>query len=99
VPIEAAVYFMCSEAVTNAVKYSQADAVSIVVTRQARQVVAGISDNGVGGADPERGTGLRGLADRVETLGGTLVIDSPPGRGTRIQAAIPLDDDRGRYDR
>jgi signal transduction histidine kinase len=47
-----------------------------------------IEDDGAGGADP-RGTGLRGLADRVETLGGTLTVDSPPGRGTRLVAVIP----------
>jgi signal transduction histidine kinase len=93
--IEAALYFVCSEAVTNAAKHAQAANVSIVVSRQTAQIVAEISDDGVGGADPGRGSGLRGLADRVETVGGTLAIDSPPGGGTRIQAAIPLDDDRG----
>lgn len=93
-PVEAALYFVCSEAVTNAAKYSQAAALSIMVNRRAHQVVACISDDGVGGADPQRGSGLRGLADRVETFGGSLEIGSPLGAGTRIQAAIPLDADR-----
>jgi signal transduction histidine kinase len=48
-----------------------------------------VADDGTGGADPARGTGLRGLADRVETLGGTLTVDSPPGGGTRVVAVIP----------
>jgi signal transduction histidine kinase len=48
-----------------------------------------VEDDGIGGADPGRGTGLRGLADRVETLGGTLTVESPPGRGTRLVAVIP----------
>jgi uncharacterized protein YhfF len=81
---------MVSEAVSNAVKYAEASEVRVRASRRARQVLVDISDDGAGGADQARGTGLRGLADRVEALGGMLEIVSPPGRGTRLLATIPL---------
>ncbi len=89
-PVEAAVYFLCAEGLTNAAKYAEAHELTVSVSRTLTEVVAEIVDDGVGDADPERGSGLRGLADRVETLGGTLSVESAAGRGTRLRATIPL---------
>jgi signal transduction histidine kinase len=91
VTVEAAVYFVCAEALTNVAKYASAALVRIEVQRDAGRLVVGIVDDGVGGADPRRGSGLRGLADRVEALGGRLRIESPLGSGTRVSAEIPAD--------
>jgi signal transduction histidine kinase len=90
-PVEVAVYYLVSEALTNAAKYADATAVSVTVRRTATGLDTEISDDGNGGADPKAGSGLRGLADRVEALGGRLSIDSPPGGGTRIRAELSLD--------
>jgi signal transduction histidine kinase len=87
--VEAAVYFVCSEALTNIAKYAQAQRVSIDVERSDGLVVATVNDDGVGGADARRGSGLLGLSDRVAALGGTLEISSPPGAGTTIRALLP----------
>ncbi|HXV95955.1 MAG TPA: hypothetical protein VD695_05360, partial [Gaiellaceae bacterium] len=73
--IEAAVYFLCSEALANAAKHAEATRVTIGVTMSGDQLVVEVADNGVGGADPARGTGLRGLADRIEALGGRLSVE------------------------
>jgi len=89
-PVEVAVYYLVSEALTNAAKYAEPTAVSVTVERAEGRLTAEIADDGRGGADPASGTGLRGLADRVEALGGRLRIDSPPGAGTRIRAELPL---------
>jgi PAS domain S-box-containing protein len=89
-PVEVAVYYLVSEALTNAAKYAEATAVSVTVRRTDARLETEISDDGRGGADPEAGSGLRGLADRVEALGGRLRIDSPPGGGTRIRAELSL---------
>ena len=83
-------YFVCSEALANVVKYAGASCVDISVTRSEGRLRVAVRDDGLGGADPADGTGLRGLADRLEALGGTLRIDSPPGRGTRLTAELPL---------
>jgi signal transduction histidine kinase len=89
--VEVAVYYLVSEALTNAAKYARATEVGVTVARDGDgRLVAAISDDGRGGADPTAGTGLRGLADRVEALGGRFAVDSPPGRGTRIRAELPL---------
>jgi signal transduction histidine kinase len=88
--IEAALFFVCSEALTNAAKHSDASRVTIEVDAGDRRVVVAIADDGVGGAVVRRGSGLAGLVDRVEALGGTLLIDSPPGGGTRVVASLPL---------
>jgi signal transduction histidine kinase len=85
----ACAYFVCAEALTNAAKYASASRVTVLVRSDSGGIVVEVADNGAGGADPARGSGLRGLADRVETLGGTLTVDSPPGRGTRLVAVIP----------
>jgi signal transduction histidine kinase len=70
-------------------KYAQADAASIRLARAGRLVVITITDDGIGGADPAAGTGLRGLADRVEALGGRLQVGGPDGGGTVITAELP----------
>jgi signal transduction histidine kinase len=85
----ACAYFVCAEALANLAKYAAASKVAVSVRSDPGGTTVEIEDDGVGGADPGRGTGLRGLADRVETLGGTLTVDSPPGRGTRLVAVIP----------
>jgi signal transduction histidine kinase len=89
--VEAAVYFVCSEALTNVRKYAQASAGEVDVQVQDHSVIVVVADDGVGGADASSGSGLRGLRDRLEAMGGRLSIDSPPGRGTRIVAQIPLE--------
>jgi signal transduction histidine kinase len=72
-------------------KYAQASAVEVTVERTNGIAVVEVADDGVGGADPVRGSGLRGLADRVAALSGKLDVDSPPGAGTRVRAEIPLE--------
>jgi signal transduction histidine kinase/uncharacterized protein YhfF len=89
-PIEVTVFFLVSEAVTNAGKHAGATALRVAVTHEADAILAVVADDGRGGADPAQGTGLRGLQDRVATLGGTLTVDSPDGGGTRLEATIPL---------
>ena len=88
--IEVSVYYLVSEALSNAVKYAQATGVRVEVVQQPDRVVAEVADDGKGGADPAAGSGLRGLAERVEALSGRLDVISPPGRGTRLRATIPL---------
>jgi signal transduction histidine kinase len=85
-----AAYFIVSEALTNARRYADADAVGVRVAAAAGALLVEIVDDGSGGADPASGTGLRGLVDRIDALGGRLEIDSPPGAGTRISACLPL---------
>ena len=88
--VEATVYFVCSEALTNVAKHASAQHASVVVTGDLLHVEATIADDGVGGADPTRGSGLRGLVDRVEALGGRLLVKSPPAGGTEVVVTIPL---------
>ena len=88
--VEAAAYFVCSEGLANVAKYAAASRAAISVTPGAGTIVIVVSDDGVGGADPRTGLGLTGLADRVETLGGTFRVESTPGSGTRLAAEIPL---------
>ena len=88
--VEAAAYFICSEALANATKYASASRAVVRVTADDRAALVEIFDDGVGGADPAQGSGLRGLADRVEALGGQLRLESPPAVGTRLSADIPL---------
>ncbi|WP_432994336.1 sensor histidine kinase [Dactylosporangium sp. CA-233914] len=89
-PVEVAAYYVVAEALTNAAKYSQATRVRVCVQPRDRYVYLSVRDDGVGGADPKRGTGLTGLTDRVEALGGKLTVESPAGQGTRIEAEFPL---------
>ena len=88
--VEVAAYFIVSESLTNANKYAGAGAVQVRIVPEAQTVLVEIVDDGIGGADPDAGTGLRGLADRIEALGGRLEVDSPPGAGTRVSARLPL---------
>jgi signal transduction histidine kinase len=88
--VEVIVYFLCSEALANVAKHASASGVSMSVTTGDGRVRVEIEDDGLGGADPSGGTGLRGLADRVEAVGGTLDVESPRGGGTRLAAEIPL---------
>ena len=86
---EVAAYFVVAEALTNVVKYASASKVTVDVSEQDGNVVVEIVDDGVGGADPRAGSGLRGLADRVEALDGLLHVTSRPGEGTTVRAVIP----------
>jgi signal transduction histidine kinase len=88
--LELAAYFIVSEALTNASKYSGAGAIRIRVELDGDALLVEVADDGAGGADPAAGTGLRGLADRVDALGGTLDVQSPAGAGTRIAARLPV---------
>ena len=86
----AAAYFVCAEAMTNIAKYSRAHAARIRLDIDRTGMLLVISDDGAGGADPARGTGLRGLVDRAEALGGALTVASPPGRGTTLTLRLPV---------
>jgi signal transduction histidine kinase len=88
--VEATAYFVVAECLTNIGKYAHASAASVRVRPEVGRLVVEVVDDGVGGADAERGSGLRGLADRVGALNGTLEVASPPGQGTRVRAEIPL---------
>jgi signal transduction histidine kinase len=88
-PIEAALYYVAAETVTNAAKHAGASGLTIRVTRDDGLVTMELADDGRGGASAREGGGLRGLADRVEALHGRLDLDSPPGGGTRVRAEIP----------
>jgi signal transduction histidine kinase len=88
-PVEAAAYFLVSEALANVAKYAGASRVRVSVVHRDGRVLVNVDDDGVGGADPSRGSGLHGLADRVHALEGELLIDSRPGAGTHMHAEIP----------
>jgi signal transduction histidine kinase len=90
-PLALGMYFVACEALANVAKYAQATAASVSLSRTERGVAIEIADDGVGGADASGGgSGLRGLADRVEALGGHLLVTSPPGAGTVVTADVPL---------
>jgi signal transduction histidine kinase len=88
-PVEAAAYFVVAEALTNVAKYAQAGEASVVIAHDGEDVVVAVDDDGVGGATIEKGSGLRGLHDRLAALDGMLTITSPPGGGTHLRARIP----------
>ena len=90
-PIEVAAYFVASEALANAAKHSQASRIDVSLEQRDGNVVLSIGDDGVGGADPSRGSGLVGLTDRVEALGGSIRVDSRSGEGTQITAELPVE--------
>jgi signal transduction histidine kinase len=90
-PIEVAAYFVASEALANAAKHSQASHIDVGLEQRDGRLVLSVRDDGVGGADSARGSGLVGLDDRVEALGGSLRVDSRPGKGTTITAELPLE--------
>jgi signal transduction histidine kinase len=87
--VEVAAYYLVSESLANVGKYAEASVASVDVARSNGRLVVEVTDDGVGGADPVRGSGLRGLADRIEALGGRVRVWSPAGRGTRVRAEIP----------
>jgi signal transduction histidine kinase len=87
--VELAAYYVVSEALTNVAKYAAASRATVSVERDNGRVVVAVADDGVGGADPDLGSGLRGLADRVAVLEGRLEVESKPGRGTTVKASIP----------
>jgi signal transduction histidine kinase len=87
--VEIAAYYLVTESLTNVIKYAEASAASVMVSRRDGELVVEVVDDGVGGADEEAGSGLRGLADRVEALDGRLRVWSPRGGGTRVRAEIP----------
>jgi GAF domain-containing protein len=88
--VEIAVYYVVSEALTNAARHSQAHEIGVTVIQSDAKIVASIEDDGVGGAAPDRGSGLMGLVDRVEALGGRLAIQSPAGGGTVLTVELPI---------
>jgi signal transduction histidine kinase len=92
-PVEAAVYFVVAESLTNAVKHAEASELRVVMRTEAAALRVEIADDGRGGADLRagNGSGLRGLADRVEALGGELAVESVPGAGTTVRAVLPLE--------
>ena len=90
--LEAAAYYVVAEALTNVAKYSNASTATVSIGRSNDVATVTVSDDGVGGADPARGSGLRGLAARVEALNGRLDVESPLGLGTCVKAEIPLQD-------
>jgi len=96
-PVEVAAYFVVSEALANATKHAQASAsgIELSLATRNRSLILSIHDDGVGGADPARGSGLVGLTDRVEALGGSIVVRSRQGDGTHITAELPLELDVG----
>ncbi|MGW0230291.1 CHASE3 domain-containing protein [Actinopolymorpha singaporensis] len=89
-PIEVAAYYVVAEALTNAAKHAQASHVEVTMFEREGRVCVDVRDDGVGGAGSGDGSGLVGLADRVEALGGVLKVTSPAGRGTRIHAELPV---------
>jgi len=92
--VEAALYFVCAEVLSNVAKHAGASEAVVDVREEDGSVIATITDDGRGGADP-RGSGLRGLTDRVEALGGTLLVVNHPGGGTTVEARIPLKESSG----
>lgn len=90
-PVEVAGYYIVAEALANAAKHAHASHVRIEATVRNARLHLTVRDDGVGGANPSRGSGLIGLADRVDALGGSITIDSPPGRGTTLHAELPFE--------
>ncbi len=85
------IFFVCAEALTNAAKHAAASEIRVSVSVGDGTTRVEIVDNGIGGADPAAGSGLRGLADRLEALGGTLQVESAPGSGTRLIGEVPIE--------
>jgi signal transduction histidine kinase len=88
-PVEVAAYYVVCESLTNVAKYAQAATVTVSVARENCLLVVEVADDGIGGAEPSRGSGLSGLEARVEALGGRLTVSSPPGGGTVVRAVLP----------
>ncbi|WP_211290528.1 sensor histidine kinase [Actinoalloteichus hoggarensis] len=90
--VESSVYFAVAEALTNAAKHTQARRITVEIHREGATLVLEVTDDGQGGADPDRGTGLTGLADRIAVIGGRMLLSSPAGGPTRIRVEIPCND-------
>ena len=88
--VEAAIYYVVSEALANVVRYADASRVTVRIQAVDGVLEAEVADDGVGGADPDAGTGLRGLADRVAALDGSFAVESPAAGGTTVRASVPL---------
>jgi len=88
-PVETAAYFVISEALANVAKHARADRVAVDLRHERGRLVVDVADDGCGGASPASGSGLRGLADRVGALDGSIAIESTPGAGTRLRVEIP----------
>jgi signal transduction histidine kinase len=88
-PVESAAYFLVAEALTNVSRYARASFAEVRVARANGSVTVEVRDDGIGGADPAAGSGLRGLADRMAALDGALEVSSPPGAGTTVRAVLP----------
>jgi signal transduction histidine kinase len=89
--LEVAAYYVVSEAFTNAVKHARASVIELTAHRRDGPLMLTVRDDGIGGADPSRGSGIIGLTDRVEALGGTISLVSPPGAGTMLHVQLPTD--------
>jgi signal transduction histidine kinase len=89
-PVEVGAYYVAAEALTNAAKHAQASEVSVRAETRDHALYLSIQDNGIGGADSRKGSGLVGLKDRIEALGGQILVESPRGRGTFMRVTIPL---------
>jgi signal transduction histidine kinase len=95
-PVEVTAYYVVSEALTNAAKYADTPVVDVAVAADGGALRVEVCDNGPGGADPAEGSGLLGLKDRVEAIGGTMRLTSPPGAGTALSVVFPLPDQAAR---
>ena len=89
-PIEAAAYYIASEALTNVAKHARANLVELTAAHDEDVLTLEVRDDGIGGVDTGRGSGILGLTDRVEALGGTIAITSPPGGGTTLVVRLPI---------
>jgi signal transduction histidine kinase len=89
--VQAAAYYVASEALANAAKHAQASVINLRADGCDGALILSIRDDGIGGAGPSRGSGLVGLKDRVEALGGTISVLSPPGHGTTLHVQLPAD--------
>jgi signal transduction histidine kinase len=89
-PVEVAAYYVVSEALTNMTKYADASYATVVMEERYGTMRLSVQDDGVGGADPARGSGLVGIRDRVEALGGSFEVNSPIEEGTLIQVCLPI---------
>jgi signal transduction histidine kinase len=88
--VEAAIYYLVAESLTNAAKHANATEARVEISTTNAEVVVEVRDNGSGGASMDRGSGLRGLADRIEALGGQLDLKSPSGGGTVVRTTLPV---------
>jgi signal transduction histidine kinase len=89
-PVEVTIFYVVSESLANIAKYAHASSAVVRVERGDDRILVAISDDGIGGADADRGTGLHGLADRLAVLDGSVEVESPPGRGTTVRAVVPM---------